>query len=83
MSVEKIGLYERWVTDFIRIQKLGNSLFRIQPVEDGKNWRNGPSSDLTHCYEIDNNTIKVRQNGVNNWYFSSDPPADTFGLVRC
>ena len=59
MSVEKISLYKHWVTEFIRIQTLGNSLFQIQPAGQGKE-ASGLSSDFIFRYEIDENEIKVR-----------------------
>jgi hypothetical protein len=64
MSAEKIGLYKHWIKEFIRIQKLGNSSFRIQSLsfEHGRDCDNLPS-DLTVCYEIKENEIRVRQDG--------------------
>ena len=59
IGVEKIGLYKHWVTEFITIQALGNSLFQIQPVGQGKK-NTDVSSDLTFQYEIDESEIKVR-----------------------
>ena len=61
IGVEKIGLYKHWVTEFITIQALGNSLFQIQPVGQGKK-NTDVSSDLTFQYEIDESEIKVRMN---------------------
>lgn len=59
IGVEKIGLYKHWVTEFITIQALGNSLFQIQPVGQCKKGTE-LSSDLICQYEIDENGIKVR-----------------------
>lgn len=59
MGVEKIGLYKHWVTEFIRIQALGNSLFQIQPAGQGKKGTD-LSSDFIFRYEIDEKEIKVR-----------------------
>ena len=60
MSTEKIGLYKHWIREFIRIQKLGNSLFQIQRSKYGKDCDN-LSSDLTVCYEIKDKEIKIRK----------------------
>ena len=57
MSAEKLGLYQHWITDFIKIQKSGNSLFQIQPIQHSENFCN--LSELTLHYEIDDNEIKV------------------------
>ena len=72
MSTDKIGLYKHWVSEFMRIQELGNSLFRIHPFEHGKD-RDNLSSDLTVCYEIKGKEIKIREDArVTDQYFNPD-----------
>lgn len=60
MNAEKLGLYMHWITNFIQVQKLGNSLFCIQHIKNDKKFGTLLSDKLLH-YEIDNNAITIKE----------------------
>ena len=58
LNVEKIGLYKHWLTDFIKVQQLDGSSFKIQPLQLLKSCDN--LAELTFHYEIEDGEIKVK-----------------------
>ncbi|XP_028405640.1 uncharacterized protein LOC114528216 [Dendronephthya gigantea] len=57
-NAEKLGLYMHWISNFIQVQKLGNSFFCVQRI---KNDECTLLSDLLLHYQIDNNAITVKE----------------------
>ena len=61
-SNTRLGLCKHWVTDVVKIQKIEDALFQIQPVSDSKCISN--FSDVRFCYDIDGNVIRVKQDAL-------------------